>query len=487
MTPMPPLSTNLETARRLDREGQREAALGAYRTHLEAHPASLEGWLECGGLLLVMGRFDESRRACEAALNLAPDDYGALVQSASALMRLGRLEEAGRQFDRALAQDPRRLAGRLMYSDCLVLQGELEGARSLLEGILAEEPGLAVALDRRNTLLARLEDWGELRKDMRRQLARYSGPEAEYVESHLDLLFGDMAQGWWRFEARLDLPGRKPLRNFLQPRWDGTPFPGKRILLTWEQGFGDTLMFLRFAPLVKALGGEVLAEVQPPLLDVAATCPGLDAVFPHGAPLPPFDFQASLLSLPYLLGTRLESIPAEVPYLGVPALVANQASLADRLEQSSGMARIGICWAGNTAHPKDAKRSLTPSVLMPLLEVPGVAWHSFQRESDLVGPFPENLALGSLLSTFSDTAFALAAMDLLITVDTAVAHLAGALGIPTLLLLPFIPDWRWMLGQSDSPWYPTLRLYRQPSPGDWPSVGDQVVQDLLGSDEPVAD
>jgi hypothetical protein len=238
-------------------------------------------------------------------------------------------------------------------------------------------------------------------------------------------------------------------------------------------------MFVRYAPLVKALGGRVILAAQRPLAEVVATCPGIDEVIPKGGSVPPFDIHFPLLSLPWLFRTELASIPAEIPYLRVPPHVPNRQGLMDQLALGEGQIRVGLAWKGSGDHPRDAQRSMPTATLSPLAALPGVAWYSFQREDDLVDPFPGILPLGPLLSTFSDTALALQAMDLLITVDTAVAHLAGAMGIPTLLLVTNIPDWRWLMDRDDSPWYPTLRLYRQPAPGDWNSVVQCVLSDLM--------
>ena len=399
------------------------------------------------------------------------------MHSACVRMHLGDLDGAQRQFRQAIEEEPKRIAGRLMLADCLVRQGALAEARSLLEAVLAQEPGHTAALDRRNTLLLRQGDWPALRLDLERQVRRYTGPEAAFVRSHVDLLFGDMLPGWRGFEARLDIPGR-PVRNFAQPRWQGQPFPGQTLLLTWEQGFGDTLMFLRFAPLAKALGGRVLVEVQPQLTDLAATCQGIDEVISAGQELPPFDLHASLLSLPAVLCTDLANLPAAVHYLAVPGLVPERQRLAELLDASRDRVRIGVCWAGSSQHPKDGQRSLAARQLAPLAVVPEVAWHSFQYLASEEAPLPGMVSFGALLQGFENTAFALSHMDLVITVDTVLAHLAGALGIPALVLLSSLPDFRWMLGREDSPWYPTLRLYRQAEPGDWQGVLEQVVADL---------
>ena len=324
-------------------------------------------------------------------------------------------------------------------------------------------------------------DWVELRRDMERQLDVFSGPEAEYERSHLQLLFGEMPQGWIHFESRLLVPGRiKPPRNFKEPRWNGEPFPGGTLLVHYEQGFGDTLMFLRYLPLVKARGGRVILMVQPLLVDVAATCQGADCVVPDGLEVPPFDLQVSLMSLPSVFRTGMATIPSEVPYLDVPSRVPNRARISEVLALLEQGTRIGIVWAGNPNHKQDAARSIPAEAFRPLGGLPNVFWHSFQLDRSELPPLRNLVPMAPLLGSFADTAYALSGMDLVITVDTALAHLAGAMGIPTLLLLPFHPDFRWMLHREDSPWYPTLKIYRQPSPGDWASVVQRVLMDLGG-------
>jgi hypothetical protein len=322
--------------------------------------------------------------------------------------------------------------------------------------------------------------WAEFRAELER--FRKADPASDYPDweqSGLELLFGDMSQGWARYEVRLRLPKEWwPQRSFMQPAWDSGPFAGKTLLLWPEQGLGDLLMFIRYLPLVKALGGHVILEVPRTLMGLAATCKGADRLIPFGAPLPPFDLQASLLSLPWLFRTELSSIPAEVPYLDVPDQVPHRQALLDCLSLAQGNTRIGLVWAGNPVNSRNLERSLPPVVLAPLAALRDVTWFSFQVGREELPPLPNLIPLAHLLGNFSDTAYALSGMDLVITVDTAVAHLAGALGIPTLLLLAFQADFRWLLERDDSPWYPSLRLYRQPAYGDWNSVIRRIVSVL---------
>jgi hypothetical protein len=216
---------------------------------------------------------------------------------------------------------------------------------------------------------------------------------------------------------------------------------------------------------------------------VVGTCPGVDVVVPHGSPLPAFDLHIPLLSLPWIFGTDLASIPAEVPYLKVPGRVPNRERITGLVSAPEGSVRMGLAWAGSPGHKRDSERSLPPALLAPLAALPGVSWYSFQLEAAEEPPLPGLVSLDSSIRNFSDTAYALNGMDLMITVDTTVAHLAGALGIPTLLLVAFFPDFRWMMGRHDSPWYPTMRIYRQRNPGDWGAVSSQVLDDLTAEQD----
>lgn len=375
----------------------------------------------------------------------------------------------------------KRPSDLLAQSDGSARRGELDEARRLLQQILAQDPDHRAAHSRLLALCVRQNDWDGLRVELEHNLKGLPPDLAEYERSYLSLLFGEMPQGWDQYEVRLRIPGKVgPVRNFAQPRWGGESFLDRTLLLHYEQGFGDTFMFLRYAPLVKARGGRVLLLAQKPLVDVAATCPGIDAVIPEGTPLPPFDLHLPLPSLPHVFRTDLDSIPCEIPYLDVPAQVPHRPGIARLLAKSEGRPRIGCAWAGSPKHKRDKERSIPLKAFGTLGGIPDAAWYSFQFGVLNNPPLPGITALAPVLQTFSDTAYALSGMDLVITVDTALAHLAGAMGIPTLLLVHFQPDFRWLVKRQDSPWYPTLRIYRQPTPGDWESALRQVVLDLNG-------
>ncbi|TMH23913.1 MAG: tetratricopeptide repeat protein [Betaproteobacteria bacterium] len=409
-----------------------------------------------------------------------------------------------REPDNALAQ---HFLGVIHYQ-----RGELATALPLLERAVAARPGEAefhnnlglalAAADRETDALAAYRAalslkpdhavaWNNLglalqaRNDVRAAIDAYRHalalqPDFAHARWNLSLallLDGQFAEGWREYDARLVLPelGRDRHR-FPGPRWDGTAPAGKMLLLYPEQGLGDALQFARYATLLAEAGARCVIRCSDALAPLLATIPGVAEVSRDGEALPPYQAHLPLLSLPRVLGTTAETIPATVPYIAVSEVkrTAARATLA----HAGAAPRIGLCWAGSAAHGNDRNRSLPLAALAPLFAVPGIAWFSLQQgkaaaqiaaspAADRLVPFPADAAL-------VDTAALIAELDLIITVDTSIAHLAGALARPTWVLLPFAPDWRWQLGRDDSPWYPTLRLFRQPRPRDWQSVVARV-------------
>jgi hypothetical protein len=297
---------------------------------------------------------------------------------------------------------------------------------------------------------------------------------------------GGMAAGWreyeWRWETPLMAPAR---RNFPQLPWDGAPL-AKTLLIHAEQGFGDTLQFCRYAPLAAARGLRVILEVQRPLVRLLRCLPGIAAVIARGETLPAFDLHAPLLSLPRIFGTILETIPGATPYLSADgaAVEAMRARLTTIPNQGL---RVGLVWAGNSYRnlpgmaATDRRRSIPPENLAPLLAVPGVHFISLQKDGP---PAPAAFGLTDLMAEvtdFADTAALISQLDLVISVDTAVAHLAGALGKPVWLLNRFDSEWRWLTGRADSPWYAEMTIFRQTGPGNWDSVIAEVARALQAS------
>ena len=303
--------------------------------------------------------------------------------------------------------------------------------------------------------------------------------EAHLQQSLLSLVTGDFQRGWTEYEWRWkDKQWQR--RNFSQPLWDGQRLEGKTILLHAEQGLGDTIHFVRYVPQVKQRGGTVIVECPKPLLSLLTSGAGIDRLVGRGEELPPFDLQAPLLSLPGIFRTSLETIPADVPYLFAdPGLVEHWRR---ELGSIAGF-KIGIAWHGSPKHPNDRNRSIPLASFEPLARCSRVRLLSLQKGTgaeqlqDLAGRIPV-ADVGSRLDDFRDTAAVLVNLDLVIACDTAVAHLAGALGVPVWVALPFTADWRWLLDRSDSPWYPTMRLFRQRQPGDWPGVFEDIKAEL---------
>jgi len=296
------------------------------------------------------------------------------------------------------------------------------------------------------------------------------------------LVRGDFLQGWEEYEWRWKTKDAAfPERNFAQPQWDGSPLEGRTLLLHAEQGLGDAIQFIRYLPLVAQNGGNIVLECQPELQRLFQRMAPDLPVLAMGQALPAFDVHCPLMSLSRVFSTDLGNIPQTVPYLHADA--AEAALWGERLAGLGSSLKVALVWAGNPTNKNDRKRSLKLASLAPLAEVPGVRFISLQKGDATAEArtLPAGVALIDVaedLKDFADTAALLANLDLVISVDTAVVHLAGAMGRPVWTLLPFAPDWRWLLGRADSPWYPTMRLFRQPAIGDWDAVIAEVREQL---------
>ena len=293
-------------------------------------------------------------------------------------------------------------------------------------------------------------------------------PAAHLNLGVLRLLQGDFSRGWPLYEFRKKCPGFN-FAKYAQPTWDGRPLDGKRILLWFEQGLGDTIQFLRFVPEVAARGGKILLSVQPELRRLISERDDIEQFVDPGVAPPAFDVQCSLLSLPLVLATTPDTIPAKTPYISPPEDLAGK--WAERMKPVRDQFRVGLSWAGRPGHINDANRSMQLKDLAPLASA-GATFISLQKwktglTMSELDPSMKLIDWTAELTDLADTAGLIANLDLVISVDSAVAHLAGAMGVPVWLLLPKAPDWRWLLDREDSPWYPTMRLFRQETLGDW--------------------
>jgi Flp pilus assembly protein TadD len=429
--------------------GLLDEAAGHIGESLRRKPANAAAHANLALVHHARGDYEGALAECDTALRLQRQFPAAHYNRGNALRELGRLEDAIASYERALRLKPDFVGPLVNRARTLRDLGRLDAALAGNARALALAPDLA---------------------------------EAHLNQAMIHLLRGDFEQGLPEFEWRwrdAQLAGAR--RDFAAPQWQGDTDPaGRTVLVHAEQGLGDTLQFARYAPLLAARGARVVLEVQPPLRDLLRTLPGGAEVIARGDALPDVDLHCPLLSLPLAFGTRLESIPAPVGYLQAePARVARWQA---RLGPAPGP-RIGLVWSGNPDHNNDRNRSLPLAALRPLFR-PGMEFVSLQpqvragdQEEMRSGP-PALRHFGDELQDFADTAALASLVDLVIAVDTAGAHLAGALGRPLWLLLPWLPDWRWLLDRDDSPWYPTARLFRQPRAGDWASVIATVARSL---------
>lgn len=432
-----------------------------------------------------LNRNQESLAACDRALEIKPDYVEVMVNRGNALAQLDRPDDALDCFEQARRLRPDFVQAINNCANVLKQLRRFEEALQRYDEALKIWPDYAEAAYNRGVALSELGRPEEALASYLRALEiNPDYLDARYNLAHCRLQLGDYAQGWKDYESQWQrslLARNRPALP--QPLWLGEcSLKGKTILLHAEAGLGDTLQFCRYAEPVAALGARVLLMVQRPLSGLLANVKGAHKVFGQGTRLPKFDYHCPLMSLPGAFGTTDASIPARIPYIHCDA--ERVARWKKRLGKSAAgrKPRIGLAWSGNPAHNNDRNRSLALSDIAPLLTF-DAQWVSLQKEvrATDAAVLAENSHIahfGGQIKDFSDTAALVEHMDLVIAVDTSVAHLAGAMGKPVWILLPFNPDWRWLLGRDDSPWYPTARLFRQPSMGDWASVIAAVAKAL---------
>lgn len=474
--PRPEIISWLQEALAKQNSGNLGGALLTYRRVLSRDPGVADAWCNMGSVLHALGRDEEALEAFRRSLELHPANPAAHTGLGSVLDAMGDAEGALAHIREALALDPGNLVATSNLAGALARQGRLDEALEADRAALAmrpESPELNLNL---GFTLMRMGRMGEAEALYLEALRLCPGlAKARWNLAYLRLLQGRYQEAWPDFPARLDVPqGMDNLRGFAEPAWDGRPFPGRTLLVWVEQGLGDTLQFARYLPMARARGGRVILQTYACIRDLLAAVPLADQVLSEHDELPPFDLQAPLLDLPALFGSTPVDLPPPVP-LVPPA--GHEPPEALRQKLAGGGRKAGLVWAGSPAHQDDARRSLDPALLAPLATVPGLRWHSLQVAPRAVPPLPR-VDLAPHFRDFSDTAWAVARLDLVVTVDTAVAHLAGSMGVPTHLLLPFFPDWRWLMEGTSCPWYPSVRIHRQPAPGAWAPVIEGLVGDL---------
>ena len=472
---------------RLHQAGDLVAAEKTYRQVIAAEPNNPNAWCYLGIVLFDTKRLEESVAAYQRAVSIQPSFAIAWNNLGNSLRRLGRYKEAIAAYDTALRHKNDYVNALMNRATALLWDGQLEAGRASVEKALALAPEDHEA----KKVLATARFWlGQLEEAERdyRELARQKPEDAELHKnlSMILLLRGELAEGWREYSWREKSP------EFAAPsipgtRWDGSSLDGKTILLLAEQGLGDTIQFIRYAEVLKArYDCRVVAAVQKPLLKLLKDVAGVDAWAVRGGALPPYDAWAPMLSLPSLLQQNsISDFPARIPYLRADE------SLMEKWREilgSLGGFKIGIAWQGNPGMETDRFRSIPLAEFEPLAKIAGVRLISLQRgagaeQVEALSGRMQIMTPGEDFDTasgpFMDTAAVMKNLDLVITSDTAVAHLAGALGVKVWVALTLVPDWRWLLTREDSPWYPTMRLFRQERCGDWAGVFRKIAAALL--------
>ncbi len=482
-------STNIEAANKtgvlLFELGRYEEALAKFDLAQAISPDQVDILYHRGDCLSHLDRRDEAIEQFEKAIRLKPDFISALNKLGTLLSKTKRLDDALSVFDRSLSLTPDR--PELLNNRGIVLLelGRYDEALALFDRAISLNPEFVNAHSNRGICLDEMVRPDEALASYEKALAlQPEFPDAHWNMATNRLRAGDYRTGWAKHEWRRKRPGGVVIdrRDFHRPLWlGGEPIRGKTLLLYSDQGFGDALQFCRYVPLLAAVGARVILEVPEALRELLAGLDGVSEIFAKGQPLPDFDFYCPLSSLPCAFDTTLETIPSVTPYISA----RGRAEFWKSRLASLNSPRIGLAWSGNPENTIDQKRSIPLQLLLPLLEVDArfVSLQKNVRPADraILDQRKDILDLGPELENFADTAAVMSQLDLVISVDTSVSHLAGALGRPLWILLSYVPCWRYLLHRTDSPWYPTARLFRQSETREWPTLIDQVRAELSSS------
>ena len=464
-------------------QGRWDEAAGLLTDAVSQNPASAQAHSDLGNALNETGQHDEAIASYSTAIALRPDFAEAHNNLGIALNTVERHEQAIASCRRALAIDAELAEAHYNIGNALYALDRHEEAIASFRRALEIKPDDVEVHNNLGLALNDLNRQGEAIALFDRALAL----KPDFADAHWNrglalLTLGDFKNGWEEYEWRWRTKVTAPMQDFPRPLWLGETDPrGKTVLLHADQGFGDTIQFARYAPMLAAKGARVVLQVFAPVKELLSGLEGVERVVARGEPLQDFDCHCPLSSLPRAFGTRLENIPAGIPYLRASAdRIAKWQTL---LNPAAGV-RVGLTWSGNRGSRRHRLRSISLARLLPLLSAPGVRFVSLQKDmpdedARTLAGLPQVTHIGDRLADFADTAAAVSLLDLVISIDTSVAHLAGAMGKPVWLMLLLTQDWRWLLEREDSPWYPSARLFRQTSVGDWDSVIERVRTELL--------
>lgn len=461
-----PLQRLFDEARRHHAAGDLHAAEQGYRRVLSMVPDHAKSLHLLGAIARQTGHLREAEELIHRSLAVEPNSADALSNLGNVLQSQGRFEEAAQCQRQALALDANHGNAANNLAGALVALGALDEAVAIYSALLRRMPEHAGLLHNLGTAYYQLNRFEESIACYRKAL----GFMPEFAKTHADLALalmksGNLPEGFreyeWRWRCKMVESAR---RGFPVKRWQGESLEGCRILLHGEQGLGDSLQFLRYLPLLRARGARIVLELPRTLLRLCAGLADVETLMARGCDFPPLDCQCPLMSLPLHFGTTLETIPAVLP-LAAPAEARQKAALLDW--PSSGL-RVGLVWSGNPSHINNRFRTLPPEVLTPLFGIKTAHYYSLQIDGSVQQLAQQPVVdLAPQISDMADTAALIEQMDLVVAVDTSVAHLAATLGKPVWMLLPANADWRWLVEGERSPWYPSLRLFRQSRLGDW--------------------
>jgi Flp pilus assembly protein TadD len=511
-------SVNYNLGNVLKKKGQIDEAIECYQKALQLNPHFTAAYCNLGNIFKEKEQLDEAVVCYQKIIQLNPNDFEAYNNLGNTLKTKGELDGAMTCYQKALQLSPNFILAHNNLGTIYIEKKQFDAAIICYQKALRLNPNYADAYYNLGILYSEKEQFDEAIECYQKALqldpnhfntfkglgivfqekgqvdnalscyqkalqVNPNDPEAHWNKALLLLLNSHFKEGWKEFEWRWKTKKINVAHcDFPQPLWDGHDIEGLTILLYAEQGLGDTIQFIRYASLVAQQGAKVIIECQKELIPLLQKVEGVQKAVTFGQQLLEFDIHYPLLSLPLLFDTTIQTIPAKIPYIGVNATSVQK--WTSRIKANTSKQKIGLVWAGSPRHKRDRYRSCPLEIFAPLARLSNMTFYSLQKgdAAEQAKNPPEGMNIVDFtedIHDFSDTAAVIENLDLTISVDTSVAHLAGAMGKPVWTLLPFAPDWRWMLNRADSPWYPTMRLFRQPSPGDWETVIKNISKDLV--------